>query len=95
MHARTAAEEMEQIVGITAQRGFSHATDSLLVQISIDPRHVPAAVFDHAKRTVHVAQSMGSELLFQTKGKQPGVVAADIDIAARERYFAVVVPAVH
>ena len=29
-------------MGITAQRGIGHATNSLLVQISIDPCHFPA-----------------------------------------------------
>jgi hypothetical protein len=38
------AQEMKQIVGITAQRGIGHATDSLLVQISIDPLHFPAGL---------------------------------------------------
>ena len=42
MRGRPPAQEMEQIVGITAQRGIGHATDSLLVQISIDPLHFPA-----------------------------------------------------
>jgi len=49
---------MKQIVGITAKGGIGYATDSLLVQISIDPLHVPAGLFDHAKRTVRVAQSV-------------------------------------
>ena len=55
---------MQQILGITAQRGIGHATDSLLVQKSIDPLHFPAGLLDHAKRTVRVAQSM---LLSHTK----------------------------
>ncbi len=49
---------MEQIVGITAQRGIGHATDSLLVQISIDPIHFPAGLLDHAKRALAIAQAV-------------------------------------
>ena len=58
MRGRPPAQEMQQIVGITAQRGIGHATDSLLVQISIDPLHFPAGLRDHAKRAVCVAQSV-------------------------------------
>jgi hypothetical protein len=55
MSCISAAEEMEQIVGITAQRGIGHAADSLLVQISIDPLYFPAGLLDHAKRTRSIA----------------------------------------
>jgi hypothetical protein len=48
---------MEEIVGITAQRGIGYATDSLLVQVSIDPLHSSTGLLDHAKRAVGVAQS--------------------------------------
>jgi hypothetical protein len=48
---------MEEIVGITAQRGIDYATDSLLVQVSIDPLHFSTGPLDHAKRAVGVAQS--------------------------------------
>ena len=58
VRGRPPAEEMEQIVSITAQRGIGHAADSLLIQISIDPLHFPAGLFDHAKRAVCVAQSV-------------------------------------
>src|SRR3984885_14692142 len=51
------AQEMKQIVGITAQRGIGHATDSLLVQISVDPLHIPARLLDHAKRALGIAQA--------------------------------------
>src|SRR4051794_31540060 len=50
--SRPPAEEMEEVVGITTQRGIGYATNSLLVQISIDPPHVPTGRFDHAERTV-------------------------------------------
>jgi hypothetical protein len=58
VHGRPPAEEMEEIMGITAQRGIGYATDSLLVQISIDPLHFPAGMLDDAKRTVGVAQTV-------------------------------------
>ena len=58
MHARPPAQEMEQIVGITAQCGIGHATHTLLIQLSIDPRHFPAGLLDYAKRTVGIAQSV-------------------------------------
>ena len=58
MRGRPPAHKMKQIVGITTQRGIGHATDSLLVQISINPLHFPAGRLDHAKRTVGVAQSV-------------------------------------
>ena len=58
MRSRPPAQEMEQIVGITAQRGIGHATDSLLVQISIDPLHFPAGLPDHAKRAPSIAQAV-------------------------------------
>jgi hypothetical protein len=48
---------MKQIVRITAQRGIGHATNSLLVQISIDPRHFPACLLEHAERALRVAQT--------------------------------------
>src|SRR5437667_6961020 len=56
---------MQQIVRITAKRSIGHATDALLVQISIDPLHFPTGLLDHAKRTVRVAQSI---LVNNTKG---------------------------
>ena len=68
MGGRPPAQEMQQIVGITPQRGISHATDSLLVQISIDPLHFPAGLRDHAKWTVSVAQS---ELMSYTESHRP------------------------
>jgi hypothetical protein len=49
---------MEEIVGITTQRGICYATDSLLVQVSIDPLHFSTGLLDHAKRAVGVAQSV-------------------------------------
>ena len=58
MHDRPPAEEMEQIVGIAAQGGIGHATNSLLVQISIDPLHFPAGLLDDAKRTMGIAQAL-------------------------------------
>src|SRR5580704_18369619 len=57
MIGRPPAEEMQQIVGITPQRGIGHATDSLLVQKSVDPLHIPAGLLDHAKRTLSIAQA--------------------------------------
>src|SRR5580704_17923562 len=57
MRRRPPAQKMQQIVGITPQRGISHATDSLLVQISIDPLHFLSGLLDHAKRTMGIAQA--------------------------------------
>ena len=51
------AQKMEQIVGIAAQRGFRHATDSLLIQKAIDPFHLPAVVLYDAKRAARVFQA--------------------------------------
>jgi len=51
------AQKMKQIVRITAKGGLGHATDLLLVQISIGPIHFPASLLDHSKRAVGVAQS--------------------------------------
>jgi hypothetical protein len=48
---------MKQIVRIAAQRGIGHATNSLLVEISIDPPHFPAGLIDHTERAVRVAQT--------------------------------------
>ena len=58
MRARPPAEEMEEIVGITAQRGIGHATDSLLVEESIDPGYFPAELPEYAKGTAGVAQTV-------------------------------------
>jgi hypothetical protein len=51
------AHKMKQIVRITAQRGIGHAPNSLLVQISIDPRYFPAGLFEHTERAARVAQT--------------------------------------
>lgn len=58
IHAHPPAQEMEQIVGVAPQRGISDATDSLLIQEAVDPRHFPTGVVRHAKRALGVAQSM-------------------------------------
>ena len=58
IHAHPPAQEMEQIVGITPQCGISDATDSLLIQEAVDPRHFPTGIVRHAKRALGVAQSM-------------------------------------
>ena len=56
MRGRPPAEEMEQIMGVTAQGGVGDATDTLLIQIAVDPLHFPAVLINDAKRAVRVAQ---------------------------------------
>src|SRR6266566_5495280 len=58
IHVHPPAQEMEQIVGVAPQRGIGDATDSLLIQEAVDPRHFPTGVVRHAKRALGVAQSM-------------------------------------
>ena len=75
-------------MGITTKCGIGHATDSLLVQISIDPIHFPAGLLDHAKRAVGVAQSMRLSLpgisqasLLQQAVKLTSIATADKEAA--------------
>src|SRR6266481_1414704 len=58
IHAHPPAQEMEQIVGIASQGGISDATDSLLIQEAVDPKHFLTGVVRHAIRALGVAQSM-------------------------------------
>ena len=50
------AQEMEQIVGIAAQRGFGDATHPLPIQETVDPFHLLAVVLYDAKRSAGVFQ---------------------------------------
>ena len=50
------AEEVEQIMSVTAQGRIGHATDTLLIEIAVDPVHFPAVLPDYAKRALRVAQ---------------------------------------
>ena len=47
---------MEQIMGVTAEGRVGDATDTLLIQIAVDPLHLPAVLINDAKRAVRVAQ---------------------------------------
>ena len=86
MRGRPPAKEMEQIVGITSQRGIGHATDSLLVQKSIDPLHFPAGMLDHAKRAVRESlrsvmtpsRRMKARMLKSLSTDTPAIVPASL-----------------
>jgi hypothetical protein len=55
-HLNPPAQEMEEIIGVTAQGGFRDATHSLLIQEAVDPFHLTAAVLRDAEGTAGVFQ---------------------------------------